>query len=267
MIIKDFLRKLEIPVVIFLVSTWFIIYVSSRIFLEMYTDHSPRYLWLWLMLIFSPFCIYAALRTVFSKGEKWYGFIGYLLIYMVCSAFFSNYMLVNGDILLTMAGHSERTIDVPVVEVRKVFRRKLGFDHTEVTVRIDGRPVIFEARPYAYFFLHDKKVLRVSFGHSGLGNSFVTDIKTAPGEKIHARWLHIQDWAYRQRYIVGFFLGVFVLVLIRMKYFPEMGRTKPVKIGFWKLMAIVFGTVMLIGLLLYAALWIYIGFFASRHHL
>lgn len=258
---KENLRKVEKYVLITYATLWLLVYLLSRIFLELYTDYTPSGFLLWTALFIAPFSIYASFRTVFPKGEKWYSFIGYVLIYSLLATFTSQYIVVNGDILWSAATKpAAPSRKATVLEVRKVFHSKTGFDHTEVSLQIDGKLLNLEARPYAYFYLKDKKTLLISLRKSGLGIDYVTSTGVNGGERRYARWLHFKDWVYRMRWGLAIVLGIITMVWIRMEFFPEKEGSKPVRIGYWKLIGIIFATL----LLLYAGLLLYVNFFSAH---
>ncbi|QXU42933.1 hypothetical protein [Pedobacter sp. D749] len=239
---------------------WFLLHLLSRLFLDMYTSSEPPGYLTVAAIVITPIAIYAALRTMFSKNEKWYRAIIYFVAYLALGIFTSEYIIVNGDLLLSMTTIPGKTVEVPVLNVHKVIKRKLGFDHTAVTLLIEGKPIEMEARPYTYFFLKDKKVLRIISRKSSLGNNYVTYIELKGGERGLARWLHFKDWLYRYRLLWAVLTGFIVIIWIAIVWFPVKTQRKPVRIGFWKTMGIVMGILVGIAALLYAALLIYVRF-------
>lgn len=140
-----------------------------------------------------------------------------------------------------------------------MFKRKLGFDHTEVTILLNGQPMKIEARPYIYFYLKDKKQLDIKIGHSEMGE-FVTHIRSTFVEKTVARWDHLKDMVYRQRWLVGIIILIIVASVIKTTYFPDQPGHEKKQISFWKLLGLIMAILLAIALLLYAGLWIYVSF-------
>jgi len=216
----------------------------------------------WVAIGVSPVAIYAALRTGFAERAKWYGFLGYLVGYSVLLTFATQYMVVQGNLLWNAAINEQIFKQVRILEVRKVFKRKLGFDHTEVTILRNGQLIKMEARPYAYFYLKAKKQLDMKIGHSEMGE-YVTSISSTSVEKIVARWLHLKDIVYRMRWFLGIFIIIVAAALIKPSYFPEKPGLEKKKISFWKQIGLVMAILFGIALLFYAGLWIYITFFVA----
>ena len=265
MINKDHLRKLEYPILFVFLGSWLVIYILTRIFVEMYTDHTPSVVWIWLLIICAPLSLYAALRAAFSQGVKWYRSIGYIFVFTIGTLFCGQYIVIKGDILLSVFTKTPVSIEADVINVKKVIKRKLGFDHTAITLQFGGKVVELEARPRTYFYLKDKKTLHITAGTSFIGNTYVTSSGVTGREKQIARWLHLKDWAYRFRLLWAILLCMIIGSIIKAKYFPEKPGAKPVpKIGFWKLLGILMAILMAIGFVLYTGLLIYVKFFVTR---
>ncbi|PST82565.1 hypothetical protein C7T94_07810 [Pedobacter yulinensis] len=135
----------------------------------MSTCRLPNQTLLWLAVCLSPPAIYAALRTTYSQKDKWYATFGYLLMYLMLGGFALEYIIIKADILIDSALHKNKTQELRLLEVRKVIKREIGFDHTAVRVRLSGKPVTLEARPYAFFYLGNKTVVKGKIGRSWLG--------------------------------------------------------------------------------------------------
>lgn len=264
MIPKERLRKLEYPILFAFLGLWLLVYVLSRLCLEMYTDDTPGWVWIWLMVIFIPLSAYAALRMAYSEGGKWYHSFGYWLIFTLGSVFSAHYILLNGDILISSLVKPPVITEAKVISADKVMRRKLGFDHTAVLLQFSGKRITMEARPYTYFYLQNKTEVKITTGTSYIGNTYVTSTDISLQAKSRARWLHLKDWAYRQRWL-WVLIGCMVLgVVIKFMYFPDKPGEKPRPMGFWKAMALIMGILIAIAIVLYAVLLIYVKFFASR---
>lgn len=169
--LKKLLRRIEVPFLYVFAALWLIIYILSGTVLEMATYDSPKRFLLWVAVGILPIAVYAALRIMFSEREKWYAAIGYMLGIMLLGTFTVEFMLVNGEILMSTGLRPSEQKELKLLEVRKVFKRKLGFDHTAVTVLRDGNQVVMEARPYAYFYLEGRPGVAGRIGKSWLGNT------------------------------------------------------------------------------------------------
>lgn len=261
---KEILRRLEKPFLITYISIWVAVYVLSRFFLEIYTDDAPASVWIFLLIVLVPLSFYAAARTVAIKRENWYGVIGYFIIYSAVSLLTSNYIIVNGDLLISAAIKPKTRSQVVVTDVHKVFY-KSGFDHTSVTVKTQDRSITLQGRPYIFFYLLGKERISVSSARSFLANEFLYTDGISRREKLKARWLHIKDQIYRLR-IIAAIIATLTLIgfLLPQKKFPN--RQAAAKIGIWKMMAIVMGILLTLGLLFYAGLFVYVKYFATARH-
>ena len=261
---KEGLRKLEYPILIAYLGLWLLVYILSRVFLEFSTDQCPKEVWIWLLVILIPVCGYTALRAAFSEGGKWYHSIGYFLIFTIGSVFIGQYIVLNGDILISSMITIPKQTQAKVISVDKVFRRKLGFDHTNVKLQFNGKEITLEARPYSYFYLSNKRTLQITEGTSFLGNTYVTSTEISGQEKSSARWVHLKDWVHRQ-WLLWVIIACMILgTLLRLKFFPETPGVKPRPIGFWKLMGIIMAALVAIALVLYLGMLVYLNFFISR---
>ena len=264
MIPKERLRKLEYPILLTFLALWLSIYILSRLFLEMYTDHTPTWVWVMLMIIFIPLSGYAALRMAYSEGGKWYQSIGYWFIFTLGSLFAGHYMMLKGDILITALVRTPVIVEAKVSSVKKVMSRKLGFDHTEVTLQFNGKRITMDARPYTYFYLRDRIKTQITGGTSFLGNTYVISTGISVQDKIDARWQHLRDWAHRSRWFGIMIIFMILISIIKFKYFPEKPGIKPKQIGFWKAMGLIMGILMVIAAVLYLGLFVYVKLFVSR---
>jgi hypothetical protein len=261
---KERLHKLEYPLLHSYLGLWLLVYIFSRTSLEMYRDDCPQQVWIWLLIIIIPLSGYAALRAAFSQGGKWYHSFGYFLMFTLGGLFSGQYIIINGDILLSALIKTPVRTEAKVISVKKVIRPKLGFDHTDVRLQSDGEQITLEARPYSYFYLQKKSTILITTGTSFLGNRYVTSSGIDQQQKNSARWLHLKDWAYRYRLLFAIVVCMIVGATIRLKYFPEKPGVKPRKIGIWKLLGIIMAALIAIALILYAGLMIYVTFFVSR---
>ncbi|WP_316828918.1 hypothetical protein [Pedobacter miscanthi] len=264
MLLKEYLRLIEKPFLIAYASLWVLVYVMSRFFLEIYSDHAPSSLWWWSLLVILPISLYAAARTTAIKRENWYGVIGYFIMYSLLGLFTSNYMIVNGDILVSSAINTESSAKAEVTEVRKVFYRS-GFDHTSVKLKTITKDFSMQGRPYIFFYLNGRKSLSIRSASSFLGNDYVFTNCISRGEKVKARWLHFKDQIYRAWIFIGIMLVLILIGFLAPQNFRKSTGAKPIKMGFWKMMGIVMGIVFALGLLLYIGLFVYVKFFTNSH--
>jgi hypothetical protein len=138
--LKKYLRLVEKPFLIAYVAIWVVTYVLSRFFLEIYTDDAPSFVWIFSLVFILPLSFYAAARTIAIKREKWYGIIGYFIMYTALWLFTSNYIIVNGDLLISSAFDQKTKVKADVIDVHKVFY-KGGFDHTSVTLNSASKTI------------------------------------------------------------------------------------------------------------------------------
>lgn len=262
--LKKILRMIEKPVIIIYVLLFLLVYIFSRFFLEIYTDHSPPALLHLSLIVLIPVSLYAAIRTVILKEEKWYGGIGYFIMYLLLGLFTGDYIIVNGDILVSSAMNKEKSEAVQVLDVHKVFSRR-DFHHTSVTIKTASGIKTLEARPYAYFYLSGRKIISIRSARSFLGNDYVSTEGIGTGEKFRARWLHFKDQLHRLWIFVGMVFLLIFIGFLRQRYSSKTPGLRIQKIGFWKLMGIVIGILFSFALLLYIVLLLYMKFFTNCH--
>ncbi|SDF93277.1 hypothetical protein SAMN05421827_102162 [Pedobacter terrae] len=260
---KSKFRSAEIPFVISYLCLWFFIYLASRFTFEMIEIKSTFGLLKWVAIGVSPVVIYATLRTGFAAKVKWYGFVGYLVGYSALLIFATEYMFIQSNLLWDAAFNGQNFTQVKILEVHKVFKRKSGFHHTEVTILRNGQARKMEARPYAYFYLKDKKQLDMKIGDSAMG-VYVTAVRSTFADKTVARWIHLKDMIYRMRWFIGVIIFISAAALIKPGYFPDKAGIAKKKASFWQQIGLVMAVLFSLSLLFYAGLWIYIKFFVSR---
>ncbi|MFF5384104.1 hypothetical protein [Pedobacter suwonensis] len=260
-------KNLRLKEKIFLIAyaaIWLLVYLLSRFFLEIYTDDFPSSMWKWLFVFIVPISLYATVRTFFSKEYKWYSAIGHFVMYTLLGLFTGNYIIVNGDILISSAIKTPSLKRAEVIEVRKVFY-KSSFNYTSVTLQIAGKVDTFQGRPFVYFYLKNRKALSIRCGRSFLRNEYAYTVGIENGEKLGARWMHFKDQIYRVRILLGIILLVIVAGFIASTKLQNNTKTETVKIGFWKLMSIVIGILLALSLLFYVGLFVYVKFFSGKH--
>lgn len=258
MIPKEKIRKLEEPFAVGYLILLLVFYFAGRNVLEMYTTNTPNSVYLWVSVVMAPFILYSTLRLTASNGGKWYGYISYLFITFFALVISGCFLVSKADLLLSAALKPVNTQEVSILDVKKVFQRKVGFDHTDVTILWNQQPLTLQARPNTYFLLEHKKTLKISTGVSFLGNQFITDLHLKPGERSHARWIHLKDWASRNWYVAAFFLLLIVVACVGSRYFPKNPQVPVKKVGFWKAFGIIMGIMVCIALVMYLALIIYV---------
>jgi hypothetical protein len=235
--------------------------VLSRFFLEIYTDNAPVSVWIFSLFLVIPLSSYAAVRTVAVKKEKWYGTIGYFVIYTAMWLLSSNYIIVNGDLLISCGIKRRIHTDAVVTDVRKVFY-KSGFDHTAVTLKIEERLIVLQGRPYVYFYLAGKEQISTSYARSFLGNTFISTDAIPTREKFRARWMHFKDQVYRLRVFAGVILSIILIGFLWPGRKLATTQRVSAKMGFWKMMGIVMGILLILAMLFYIGIFVYVKFFA-----
>ncbi|WP_316844159.1 hypothetical protein [Pedobacter psychrodurus] len=261
--LNKFLRLIEKPFLIAYALLWAAVYLLSRFNLELYTDHAPSVVWWLSFLAILPISLYTVVRTKSSKGENWYEKVGYFVMYTLLGLFTCNYIIVNGDLLISAAINKESSAQVEVTDVRKVFYRS-GFDHTSVTLKTVSNTVVLQGRPYIYFYLNGKKNILVRWSKSFLGNEYVYTQDISLSEKFSARWLHFKDQLYRMWVFIGIMSVIILFGFFWPKSRDQTPRSNSPKLGFWKLLGIVMGIVFAVFLLFYVGLLIYMKFFTNN---
>lgn len=261
--VNKLLLGLEKPFLIGYATIWAAVYLLSRFNLELYTDHAPSLVWWLSLLAILPVSLYAMLRTKFSN-KGWYEKVGILVMYTLIGLFTCLYIIVNGDLLISAAINQEKAAMVKLTAVRKVFY-KSGFDHTSVSVETASGTVVLEGRPFVYFYLYDKKNVRMRSGRSYLGNEYFYTVGIGPKEKFGARWLHFKDQLYRMWVFIAIIAVMIIVGLFWPERFSQKKVSKASRWGFWKQVGIVIGILFAIFLLLYLGLLVYVKFFAAPH--
>ncbi len=261
MIAKENIRKLEKPLLLGYASLVALVYLLGRNVLEMYTSDIPSPVYWWVGIVLVPFVIYGTLRAAIADGGKWYGFFTYFIGFSAVLLVSGVFLVMKMDLLLSAALKPMAQQQVPIREVEKVFRRKIGFDRTAVTILLSNDSIVMEARPNTYFLLEHKKLMTVTIGKSFLNNYFVTDLHLRPGERWQSRWTYVKDWAHRVWYVPAFFILVALCSVIWRRYVPEKPGIKPKPIGFCRLMGIVMVIVIGLGILLFLGILVYLKFF------
>lgn len=261
MIPKERIRKIEIPFILCYLAVLLVVYIAARIAFEMYTFKISGPVYLWFGILMSPFIIYATLRLAIINGGKWFLYPLYFVLISIGVLFTGGTTIAKLDLLLSSTINQPIEQEVPIVDIKKVFRRS-SFKYTDVTIQYQQQNLTLQAQSNTYFLLESKKTLKVSIGQSYLGNYFVTDLHLQPGERGSARWAYLKDWTNRNWYIPAFVILFIAAIVISAKYFPNFKiKRRQQPMGFWQLIGIVMGIVFSLGLLLYLSLLIYVKFF------
>ena len=258
--LKARLHRIEKPLLFGYWGLWLLVYLCSRIFLEMYSDRGILAYWPWVALVGAPLSLYAALRTRSKTKGSWYSVIWYVALYLALCVFATGYIIVHGDILLSAAFDRQQHSEASITAVSKVFRKKLGFDHTHVRLMVNGQEISMDARPYTFFYLSEKTTVGIWWGRSMLGNDYVTVTDVPVGKKAEARWLHFKDMIYRNRIFLGIVLCLVIGVLIWIKFFPDTKLPKRKPLSPVKLIGLVLGMLFTLMVLFYAGIWLYVKF-------
>ncbi|WP_344850840.1 hypothetical protein [Pedobacter jeongneungensis] len=212
-----------------------------------------------------PLSFYSAARTVNIIKEKWYGLIGYFIIYTAVWLLTSNYIIVNGDLLISSAIKSKTHNRAVIIDLHKVFY-KSGFDHTTVTLKIADRPLTLQGRPYIYFYLVGRENISISAAESFLGNKYLYTDEIPRREKVKARWLHFKDQIYRLRVIAAILVALILVGFLWPQKKFANGQMVSAKTGFWKMIGIVMAILFTIALVFYIALFVYVKYFNATRH-
>lgn len=245
-----------------------IVYAVADITFDMTTDHSffdygvPVYVITLIAILY--FCI---------KGygvKKWQTYLSALVYsmlfwFVVLSILFKVRMLYHAAV-----EHTTQT-ELKISGIKKVFSKR-SFTGTKVMVNLNGRNVEFETSRTNFFALQNYKAIKVLLGQAGK-DYYITKIYFKPGQKSTARYEYLKFWWDRNWHIPAFVLGFILLVIILIKfekpsghiYRAEIKTTKPK--SFWKLMALVMGILVGIGLLFYVGLiaYVYIRYGGCPH--
>ena len=249
-------HRLEFPLLIAYILLWLAISIFARIEIEMQSDRSPKNILIWAAAISFPIVMYASKRTGDIEKVKWYGYIGYFFSYILVFVYITQSMISQSGLLISAARQQETMSQADLIEVRKVFKRKIGFDHTEVKLTVDGKQMVLKARPYAYFYLQGKKQIEISYGNSGSG-PYVSSSNVTNHEMLIARWEHLQDQFHRNRMVAFFLIPVAIGLWLALRYFPDPKKATLNKANTWKILGLCLLAIIVFFLIAYIALWLY----------
>ncbi|MVN91569.1 hypothetical protein [Mucilaginibacter aquatilis] len=198
-----------------------LIYFTLDIWLDLYTyKDSAKVAW-YMGIAVMPlvaYTIYLGKEIFFSKW--YYGII--LTISTFGIYFFAAYFsLLNIDLLVSAAFGPAKKMVLPVERVERVFARKAGFVHTNVTIKYNHRLYVLEGTRTSYYYLRDKKQLRAMIGRSYTGNIYAVKLNVAPHQRYQARWLYIKDWFSRYWWLFVAFTLYILYYSFRGKYFSN----------------------------------------------
>jgi hypothetical protein len=235
-----------------------VVYLTIDLFIDLYTDYDyPRVFWCTaiMTLPLAACTVYLARKSLLTN---WYTYIiSPLIIYglYLMSAYFT---VLKLDLLISASIEPETEQVLPVKNVQRVFARKSGFIHTDVTLRYQQQLIYFEGTRTSYFFLKSHREIQANIGQSHLGNYYVTQIHIPSHERWVARQAYLKDWLNRYYWL---FIGLALLIVfgrLKDKFFPAaadkpMPAYKPysrfIRVSFI-ITASLFGLFMLVVLLL-----------------
>jgi hypothetical protein len=252
------MKRLEYIILIVYVSVVVGIYLLGRLFLEMYiiNEASPAK-WIIGALVL-PIAIYTGIKFTQSDEHKWYTYILKTIFCFFAIAMTAYFTFMKADMLISAAVKPPSVQLLKVHSVKKVFRRKLGFDHTNVTLTLNGKEITFKASRTDFFLLQHKKIIMGNVGQSFCGNYYITNLDLPSAERWRARWAYLKDWASRSWYFPAFIVLGVLAMFIKEKFWPVQPGTKPKTIPFFKLLLIIMAVVFAIGLLSLLGIYIYI---------
>ena len=237
-----------------------LIYLLRRWCIEMFmANDGPLYYWL-VYAISLALVIYLHIRYKQPNRFKTHLMI---LVYAGILSFFLYYTSINVRMLSYAAVGTAKTTVLKIDSV-KPYKVKKTIEGSLVFVTYENQSIEFESSGANYFALKDKKEIKAAIGKAGANNFYVSKIYWKDGEKWKANGIY---WRYRLnflKYVIGFFAVLVAgsILLARINKNRE-NRHKP-KLDFkaspLKVMLIVFGILMAIGLLLYICLFLYMHF-------
>lgn len=198
-----------------------VIYLTVDLFVDLYTaDDFSTALW-YAIVISLPV---TGITLYYLRKEivvKWYTYILYPVItfglYLGCTYF----NVLNADLLLSAAFKPSTGLVLPVNNVQQVIARKIGFIHTDVTLKYQGRPVVFQGTRTSYFLLIGKKEIQARVGRSYLGNVYALNIRVPARERWLARGAYVSNWFHRYLWLLIAVPLLIALSQLKDKLFPK----------------------------------------------
>lgn len=197
------------------------IYFTVDLFIDLYTANDLLTALWYAVIISIPVTGVTLYYMRKDLVTKWYNYILYPVItfgvYLGCTYF----NVLNADLLLSAAIRPNTEQVMPVKQVQQVFARKIGFIHTDVTLKYQGKPVVFQGTRTSYFLLVGKKEIRANVGRSYLGNLYAVHLQIPARERWLARGAYISNWFHRYWWMLIGGAVFFILSLLKDKFFPK----------------------------------------------
>lgn len=236
----------------------FLIYLLRRYCFEMITaNHGPLYYGL-VFAVSLAIVIYLHIRYQQPNRFKTHLLA---LLYTGLLSFFLFYTSINMQMLYYAAVGESKTTVLKIDSVQS-YRVKKTIEGSLIFVTYDNQSIKFESSGANYFALKDKRQINAVIGRAGANNFYVSKIYWKDGEKWSAMATY---WKYRLdflKYVLAIFLvmGLGAILLHQI----NKRRTNKLKLDFkaspLKVILIIFGVLMTIGLLLYVCLFLYMHF-------
>ncbi|WP_420153216.1 hypothetical protein [Siphonobacter sp.] len=186
------------------------VHVSIDYFLDLYTFTDSGTVALVAGVAVLPLAVYTLFRLLPILEWPWYGNV---LISFAIGGFYvlSAYFTVKKlDLLWSVATRPGTEQQWPIGAVEKVFAGRAGFVHTQVTLRMNQKPIPLEASRSSYFWLKNRKTIRGKVSISGLNEYVIRELDVSANERWQARGAYGQDWFQRYRWL-GILLVLYVI--------------------------------------------------------
>ena len=200
---------------------WAIIYFSIDLFIDLYTDLDYSTVFWYTAVAAIPFTFYTVSVVGKWAFSKWYHYVILpLLIYgfYVGSAYFS---VLKIDLLFSALFKKEITTTLPIRDVQRVFARKSGNIHTNVSVLYKSSVLTLQGSRTSYFLLKDFREINVNIGQSYLGSYYATYISIPTKARWNARGEYFKDWFQRHFWLLAVLALLAAYGWLKQKYFPK----------------------------------------------
>ena len=238
----------------------FLIYLLRRYCFEMITtNHGPLYYGL-VYAVSLAIVVYLHIRYQQPNRFKTHLLA---LLYAGLLSFFLFYTSINVQMLCYAAVGESKTTVLKIDSVQS-YRVKKTIEGSLIFVTYENQPIKFESSGANYFALKDKREINAVIGRAGANNFYVSKIYWKDGEKWRARGIY---WKYRLdflKYVLAIFLvmGLGGILIHRINKGREK-QQKP-KLDFkaspLKVILVLFGVLIAIGLVMYICLFLYMHF-------
>jgi len=255
------INAFEIGIIAGLLIWGALVFVLELSLLNMYTSTNSALLFWCAVIIFLPAGIYLAIRVATTEQARWYKYVGYSLMASLFLIFVGYFTLIKTDLLWSLFTKPTTSGTLYLKSVEKSYLPKHGWDHTNVNTIYNGKPLQFEASRTAFFLLRHKDSLNISIGRSYTGNYFVTDIHLPGGERWAARCAYWKNWVQRYTWMAFSLIFVFIVVQVKMRYFPTIILAQ---IGWKRFVLLCTAVVIIIFLLIYFGLIVYLKLVKTR---